>query len=158
MRWPSSGRRAPFFVGELGIEPSPALQELHRSILAQDPELETPGDACELRAARRQTTVLLAVFRSRDEPEALSKSVAEASGLLESYDALVEERPGEGLLAVFGLPTTREDDALRSLRASTQLSSSLPATSHVAIESGEILTEGERLVGGHPLTRIGRLS
>src|SRR5437762_3210674 len=70
----------------------------------------------------------------------------------------VEERPGECILAVFGLPATREDDALRSLRASTELLSVLPATSHVAIESGEVLTEGERLVGGHPLTRVGRLS
>src|SRR5919204_2564168 len=35
----STGRR---FVGELGVEPSPALRQLERAILEQDPSLEAP--------------------------------------------------------------------------------------------------------------------
>jgi DNA-binding SARP family transcriptional activator len=151
-------------VEELGIDPGPALQELQRAILAQDPGLEVVGQAPNQSSARRQATVLLAVFGQLPEPDpevagrTLAQAVAKATTILERFDARVEERPGEGMLAVFGVPMTREDDALRSLRAATELLRSIPAIMHVAIESGEVMAEGEHVLGGGPLTRVGRLN
>jgi YVTN family beta-propeller protein len=46
-------------VDELGLEPSPALQELQRRILAHDPALAGPGQRTSLRARRRRGGLLI---------------------------------------------------------------------------------------------------
>jgi DNA-binding SARP family transcriptional activator len=145
-----------FLVGKLGIEPGPSLQKLHRHILEQDPRLAVSGEG-DRRTARRQTTVLFAAFAACSDPEALRNSVATAAKILVGHGAHVDERPGDGILGVFGLPTTREDDALRALRAATELLAAQAGIRHVVLESGEVLSEGERVLGGQPLIRIGPL-
>ena len=42
-RWSCTARRAGLLVDELGMEPSPALRELHDAILRQDPALKPPA-------------------------------------------------------------------------------------------------------------------
>jgi DNA-binding SARP family transcriptional activator/ABC-type branched-subunit amino acid transport system substrate-binding protein len=56
-----SARRA--LIDQLGIEPGPALRELERSILAQDPSLEPPPRPAVLRrpASRRRASVVLLI-------------------------------------------------------------------------------------------------
>ena len=49
-------------VDEVGIEPGPALQELERAILQQDPALDAPGQtATPLARARRRSGLLIAI-------------------------------------------------------------------------------------------------
>lgn len=56
-------RARSLLVNELGIEPSPALQELERAILRQDPELDRPsraGATRETRSPSQRTVVVVA--------------------------------------------------------------------------------------------------
>ena len=75
-------RRA--FVEELGIEPSPALQELERAMLRHDPELAPSDEAATSRAAGPIVAVV------RDERQ--------ADALLEIAVPLTREREGELIL------------------------------------------------------------
>ena len=88
-------------------------------------DLPTPG------LVRKIVTVLfgdLAASSATDaplDPESLRRAKArclvEMSNVLTRHGAAVEKLPGHGLLAVFGLPVVREDDALRALRAAVEL-------------------------------------
>jgi DNA-binding SARP family transcriptional activator len=62
-------------TGELGLEPAPALQQLERRILAQDPALDAPPGALHRPGTGRPGAVLIA---AADEPSlAIASSVAE---------------------------------------------------------------------------------
>lgn len=134
-------------VDELGIEPSPALQGLQRSILNQDPALDAPvdtelprgalepvqGDATRawLASGRKIVTVAFAdlsqlVQRGAGaDPEAtrplVRRAYTAAVDVVERHGGSVEGFIGDVVVAVFGLPVAHEDDAARAVRAAVEL-------------------------------------
>ena len=64
-------------VDELGIEPGPALQELHRRMLSQDPTLFSPGSAGAVASPKTFGPILVAPL----DPGALDMLVAAAEPL-----------------------------------------------------------------------------
>jgi DNA-binding SARP family transcriptional activator len=129
-------RRA--LVEELGIEPSPSLVELERSILRQDAELaapeapaatasEEPARPAGLPQTRKTVSVLcceltgLETLEAELDPEALgaitSRCAAAVSTVLADHGASVERFLGDALMGLFGVPNVHEDDHLRAVHA-----------------------------------------
>ena len=91
-----------------------------------------------MRDVRKVVTVLfcdLAGYTStgdRLDPEALraiqSKYFEDARAALERHGGMVEKFIGDAVMAVFGIPTLHEDDALRALRAATELRDAVDRT------------------------------
>ena len=130
-------------IDELGIEPSRALQELERAILRQDPLLDlreppagaaraaeavAPPAPAEPREIRKTVSVVVTDLTSvgkQLDPEAVRRVMprvfAEVSSALERHGGHTERIAGRGLMAVFGIPTVHEDDALRALRAAVDV-------------------------------------
>jgi DNA-binding SARP family transcriptional activator/tetratricopeptide (TPR) repeat protein len=117
---------------ELGLEPGERLRALQRRILEQDPALAPPGEA-ELAGARGTRTpvsvVAVGIEAAPDEPgepdpEAYENVVSRAREAvrlaLERHGGSVQRTAGAGLLGLFGVPSPREDDAERALRAAAQ--------------------------------------
>jgi DNA-binding SARP family transcriptional activator len=150
-------RRA--LVDELGILPSPALQELERAILLQDPALEakppTPDEtlpplvrtADRPREVRKTVTILHAsLVPSTDgdgapDPETVhlvaTRGRDAAVRVLEKLGGSVARASGETVVAYFGTPVVKEDDVLRALGAALGLRRD--------VGSGEEATDGPRL-------------
>jgi DNA-binding SARP family transcriptional activator len=129
-------RARSLLIAELGLEPGPALRELHAAILRQDPAL---GLQSTVRAAQRsdaassswlprerRTVTVLAMdlvpaAEPAVDPEAVGRVGARAARVaaevLERHGARVEPLFGDMLMAFFGFPLAHEDDALRAVRA-----------------------------------------
>jgi DNA-binding SARP family transcriptional activator len=132
-------RTRQFFVDELGLEPSPPLQQLEQAVLRQDPSLDLapvavrverppPAPSRTHRELRKTVTVLvvdLVPGGDQLDPEAIRPAAAHArevaTAALERHGASVEHPPGGELIGVFGLPQAHEDDALRAARAAVEL-------------------------------------
>src|SRR5207244_9127566 len=102
---------------EVGLEPGRRLQRLQQAIPRQDEQLDLVGDLGEgpapAEAVRKLVTVVVT-------------TVAESAGLdaaattLTRHGAAVRGRTGDGRrddagVAVFGVPTVRENDAERAV-------------------------------------------
>ncbi len=139
---------------ELGLDPSPELQELERKVLRQDPELAAPafvaGAPVPPPVERRLVTVLAGVPAAEEEPEALRRSL---DALLERTQAALARHGGElerfgpeGFVATFGAEAPRDDDALRAVRAAIELDLSAGvATGEVVAGAGAVVTRAARL-------------
>ena len=159
-------------VEELGIDPGPALQELNRAILNQETTLaapatprfepaaapapvEAPTAAAEPVAAdetRRMVTVLCAGIGETGELAEADPEVAErvmrkvgaaASAAIERHGGTAEIGGDGALLGVFGIPHANEDDAIRALRAATELREALDSLgldATIAVHTGEVVT------------------
>jgi DNA-binding SARP family transcriptional activator len=169
------------FAAELGLEPGQELKDLERAILSGDPALARPPRATEPsesvpeaspgaeaaleREVRKVVTVLCcelsgsAESGERLDPErwrrVLSRCGEAMERVLVAHGGLVEHSVGGALTAVFGLPTAHEDDALRAVRAATELRERLPALAgeggpqlaiSAGIDTGEVLAAGARTV------------
>jgi DNA-binding SARP family transcriptional activator/tetratricopeptide (TPR) repeat protein len=173
-------------VDELGIDPSPVLQQLEQAILRHDPELELPRRD-ERRPApprpegdRRKTVTILfadvvdsSALAAKLDPEVLRvvmRSYFDLVGsVVERHGGTVEKFIGDAAMAVFGIPELHEDDALRAVRAATELHEALGAleTSHVllricvGVNTGEVLatdpSSGESFATGGPVILATRL-
>ncbi len=137
-------------------------------------------------AAERRKTVTL-VFADprpvtaggdRPSPEALravmSRYFDTMRPILEHHGGTVEKFIGDAVMAVYGLPTLHEDDALRGVRAALEMQEALPALntalaaewgvtfeSHIGVNTGEVIAGdaslGQRLVTGDAVNTAARL-
>lgn len=135
------GRAA--LLDELGIDPSPALQELERAILRQDetvappaPARPAPAPTVEIEPAAipdevRPVTVLFAdivgstALGERLAPEETKALVGECVTLMskavEEYGGLVQAYQGDGICAYFGVPRAHENDPERAALAGLRI-------------------------------------
>ena len=94
--------------------------------------------------------------------------------VLERHGGTVEKYIGDAIMAVFGLPTVHEDDALRAVRAAFEMCEALHhlndeleqgwgvrLTNRTGVNTGEVVagdvTTGQRLVTGDPVNVAARL-
>ncbi|HXV34027.1 MAG TPA: BTAD domain-containing putative transcriptional regulator [Gaiellaceae bacterium] len=132
---------------ELGIEPSPALRDLERRILQQDPGLDVaappsapepapaPDRGAPEEAAPEEmlklVTVLVAdvagpaAFPEPRHPEDVRALTAEYFAAMAdeigAEGGTVEKHVGDAIMAVFGVPAVQEDDAVRAVRAACRM-------------------------------------
>jgi predicted ATPase/class 3 adenylate cyclase len=93
---------------------------------------------------------------------------------LEGHGGTIEKYIGDAIMAVFGLPTLHEDDALRAVRAAAGMQRALVAlndeldrtwgvrlANRTGVNTGEVVagnpTGGQRLVTGDPVNTAARL-
>ena len=139
-------------VDELGIEPGAPLSELEQAILRQDASLAPAAPAQRPSAhppeeRRKTVTVLFADLEAHEaiDPELLREATIDALGrvrdVLEAHGATIEQRAGDEVMAVFGIPQAHEDDALRATRAGLELVANRDAKVelHIGVETGEVL-------------------
>src|SRR5438034_1762016 len=134
--------------------------------------------------SRRTVTVLFAAaadstaLGERLDPESLrrvmSRFFEEMSVVLERHGGTVEKFIGDAVMAVFGIPELHEDDALRAVRAATELREALAQLNdelepelgvrigmRVGVNTGEVVagdgTGGQMLVTGDPVNVAKRL-
>jgi class 3 adenylate cyclase/tetratricopeptide (TPR) repeat protein len=108
-----------------------------------------PGDAAPSETRKTVTIVFSDVAGStglgeRLDPEALSRLMARyferAREVLERHGGTVQKFIGDAVMAVFGIPAVREEDALRAVRAAADLRAALaPLNRELAGEWGETL-------------------
>ncbi len=108
----------------------------------------------------------------RLDPESLRRLIGEffdlAKGIVERHGGVVEKFIGDAVMAVFGLATLHEDDALRAVRAATELQERLAAsplatqlTIRTGINTGQVVagdaSASQRLVTGDAVNTAARL-
>ena len=123
------------------------------------------GEAAPAREVRKTVTVLFAdvvgstaLGESRD-PEAVRAQMAnwfeDARTILARHGGTVEKFIGDAVMAVFGVPRTHEDDALRAVRAAAELQRPLL---RIGVNTGEVVAgEGETIVTGDAVNVAARL-
>jgi class 3 adenylate cyclase/DNA-binding SARP family transcriptional activator len=175
---------------DLGLEPGHELKGLQGAILKQDPGLEPPVSkgggpvqpnpvvqVAEPRRARKVVTVMFCdaagstALGEELDPEALwnviSRYFAEMRAIIERHGGQVAKFIGDAVLAVFGVPHVREDDALRAVRAAAEIRQRLPAVAEetgvtlrfrTGLNTGLVLVEGgDTLVVGDAVNVAARL-
>jgi class 3 adenylate cyclase/tetratricopeptide (TPR) repeat protein len=128
---------------------------------------EQPPD----RGQRKVVTVLFCDLTGSTElgerldPESLRSLLGRYSGemraIVERHGGTVEKYIGDAVMAVFGIPAVHEDDALRALRAATEMQDALPAlglSGRIGVMTGEVVTgTAERLATGDAVNVAARL-
>jgi class 3 adenylate cyclase/tetratricopeptide (TPR) repeat protein len=130
------------------------------------------GVAETAREQRKVVTVLFcdlvgstALGESTD-PEALRARMRryfeDLRAILERHGASVEKFVGDAVMAVFGIPVSHEDDALRAVRAAAEMRDAIAGhglEARVGINTGEVVVggEGETLVTGDAVNVAARL-
>jgi class 3 adenylate cyclase/tetratricopeptide (TPR) repeat protein len=136
------------------------------------------------REVRKTVTVLFAdvtgsaAIGERLDPESLRRVMGryfdEMKAVLEGHGASVEKFIGDAVMAVFGIPTLHEDDALRALRAASEMRERLAALDdelerdfgvrldvRIGVNTGEVVTgegePGQRLATGDAVNVAARL-
>jgi DNA-binding SARP family transcriptional activator len=173
-------------VEELGINPSDELQQLEQAILRHDPALAFAEEPTAVREPdrRRTVTVLFADIVDSTElgagldPEVLRSVMTRYFDLVrtvvERHGGAVEKFIGDAAMAVFGAAGLHEDDALRGVRAASEIRSSLTELNaklageygvaiqlRIGVNSGEVLVSdpasGESFATGKPVNVAMRL-
>jgi class 3 adenylate cyclase/tetratricopeptide (TPR) repeat protein len=99
------------------------------------------------------------------DPEALQGLLARyferMKAIVESHEGSVEKFIGDAVMAVFGVPTVHEDDALRACRAAAEMREAFPelgVQGRIGVNTGEVVTgTEERLAAGDPVNVAARL-
>jgi class 3 adenylate cyclase/predicted ATPase len=120
---------------------------------------------------RKTVTVLFCDLKGSTElgealdPEALRPLLARyferMREILERHGASVEKFIGDAVMAVLGVPSVHEDDALRALRAASEMREAFPSLgveARIGIATGEVVTgTEERLATGDAVNLAARL-
>src|SRR5262245_14682330 len=81
--------------------------------------------------------------------------------IVERHGGTVEKCIGDAVMAVFGVPVSHEDDALRAVRAAAEMRKALPelgVEARIGVNTGEVVTgTEERLVTGDAVNTAARL-
>jgi DNA-binding SARP family transcriptional activator len=170
---------------ELGLEPGPELKELEAAILRQDASLlSEAASAKPAMQFRRLVTILfvdvvesMALAEALD-PEALGivlqRYFETVSAVLARHGGTVEKHTGDAVMAVFGIPISHEDDALRAARAALETHGAIAALAdqlrrehgvglevRIGLETGEVVAtptgSRQRLVTGEAVGIAARL-
>ena len=142
------------------------------------------GARTTLRDTRKTVSIVFADPKPRTadgtppSPEALREVMpryfARMQQALERHGATVEKFIGDAVMAVFGLPVRHEDDALRAVRAASDMQRALPELNaafeveygltlenHIGVNTGEVVAGdaslGQRLVTGDTVNVAARL-
>ncbi len=135
----------------------------------------------EPREMRKTVTILFAdvtgstALGERLDPEAVRRVMGRwfesARNVLERHGGTVEKFVGDAVMAVFGIPTLHEDDALRAVRAAAELDQALAELNsalerdhgvrlevRTGVSTGEVVAgEGETLATGDAVNVAARL-
>ena len=97
----------------------------------------------------------------------LNRYFAEMRAIIERHGGTVEKFIGDAVMAVFGIPTVHEDDALRAVRAAAEIRERLPSVAEevgvelrfrTGVNTGPVLVgEGENLAVGDAVNVAARL-
>jgi len=99
------------------------------------------------------------------DPEALRGLLARyferMKAIVEGHEGTVEKFIGDAVMAVFGVPTAHEDDALRAVRAAAEMRDALPelgVQARIGLTTGVVVTgTAERLATGDAVNVAARL-
>ncbi len=81
-----------------------------------------------------------------------------ARAAIERHGGTVEKFIGDAVMAVFGVPTVREDDALRAVRAAEELRDAVEIEVRIGVNTGEVVTgSADKLVTGDAVNVAARL-
>jgi DNA-binding SARP family transcriptional activator len=141
---------------ELGLEPGEDLRAIQQAILQQDPSLGAAATASGGRGPDRRTVTVLFCdlvdstrLAKELDPEVyrdlISRYFDVVRAPIERHGGTVEKFIGDAVMAVFGVPQLHEDDALRAVRAATDLQAALraeeltvPLSARVGVGTGEV--------------------
>jgi class 3 adenylate cyclase/tetratricopeptide (TPR) repeat protein len=126
------------------------------------------GAAAPAREQRKVVTVLFCdvtgstALAERLDPEALRSVMARyfdvARTAIERHGGTLEKFIGDAVMAVFGVPVVREDDALRAVRAAQELREAVEIDVRIGVNTGEVVTgSGDSLVTGDAVNVAARL-
>ena len=183
-------------ASELGIDPGPALIQLQSGILKQDPSLDASAkigaDVSPARndvrldpiEERKLATILVGEVNSsagrdqRPDPERLAAVIAayyrEMSDVIVAWGGTMERYAGDAIMAAFGVPAVRENDAERAIRAALEMLERLDDLNRdfrqrhdislalrIGINTGEVITseraEEQRIAAGEAVNSAARL-
>jgi len=100
------------------------------------------------------------------DPEALRARMRryfeDLRAIIERHGGTVEKFVGDAVMAVFGIPVAHEDDALRAVRAASEMREAVAAhglEARIGVNTGEVFVggEGETLVTGDAVNVAARL-
>ena len=100
------------------------------------------------------------------DPEALRARMRryfeDLRAIIERHGGTVEKFVGDAVMAVFGIPVSHEDDALRAVRAAAEMRAAIAEhglEARIGINTGEVVVggEGETLVTGDAVNVAARL-
>ncbi|MCE3286806.1 MAG: hypothetical protein K0S64_412 [Gaiellaceae bacterium] len=100
------------------------------------------------------------------DPEALRARMRryfeDLRAIIERHGGTVEKFVGDAVMAVFGIPVSHEDDALRAVRAASEMRAAIAEhglEARIGINTGEVVVggEGETLVTGDAVNVAARL-
>ena len=92
----------------------------------------------------------------------LTRTFEDLRTILERHGGSVEKFVGDAVMAVFGIPVSHEDDALRAVRAAAEMREAIAEhglEARIGINTGEVVVggEGETLVTGDAVNVAARL-
>ncbi|MCW2964964.1 MAG: hypothetical protein JWO17_2216 [Actinomycetia bacterium] len=130
-----------------------------------------PLEAPPAREVRKVVTIVFCdltgstALGDRTDPETLRATMRgyyeEMRAILERHGGTVEKFVGDAVMAVFGVPVSREDDALRAVRAAWEMRTAvgeLGLQARIGVNTGEVVAgEGDTLVTGDAVNVAARL-
>ena len=140
---------APFkFCPECGASAVPTGRELRKTVTVV---------FCDLSGST--------ALGEQTDPETLRALLARyferMQGIVESHEGTVEKFIGDAVMAVFGVPLSHEDDALRACKAAMEMRESWPElgiVGRIGVNTGEVVTgTAERLATGDAVNVAARL-